>query len=177
MKQKVIAERYAAALFGLAHDLNKADEFGATLHSVCDLVNSNPELKRILQHPVIKKNDKRSTFTQLFEAKIPAEMLNFLYLLVDKKRENYLSEIAAEYQRLLNQLHKKVVTEVITAVPLIKKTEVLLKQELEDYLGQSVEMRCETDPSLLGGVRIKIGDRMIDGSLKTQLAGLAQSLV
>lgn len=177
MKQKVIAERYAEALFSLAHELNKADEFGGVLHAMDDLIQANPELKRILQHPVIKKEDKHQTFKQLFDGKVPAEMLNFLYLLVEKKRENYLSEITAEYQILLNQLHKKVVTEVITAVPLYEKTETVLKQKLEDYLGQSVEMRCETDPSLLGGVRIKIGDRMIDGSLKTQLAGLAQALV
>ncbi|PIQ23558.1 hypothetical protein COW36_13885 [bacterium (Candidatus Blackallbacteria) CG17_big_fil_post_rev_8_21_14_2_50_48_46] len=176
MKQKVISERYAEALFGLAHELKKEDEFGATLHEIVALIQENVDLSRILLHPVIKKADKHAVLKNLFAAKVPAEMLHFLFLLVDKKRENYLAEIADEYQRLLNQLHKKVVTEVITAVPLVDKTEKILKKELEAYLGQTVEMRCETDPSILGGVRIKIGDRMIDGSLKTQLAGLAQTL-
>jgi F-type H+-transporting ATPase subunit delta len=177
MKQKVIAERYAGALFGLATELKKEDEFGSILNDVLGLIDTYPDLARILNHPVIKKDSKRTTLESIFSGKVPEEILNFLFLLVDKKRENYLSEIAAEYQRLLNIMHKKVVTEVITAVPLYAKTESVLKQKLEDYLGQSVEMRCETDPTLLGGVRIKIGDRMIDGSLKTQLAGLAQSLV
>ena len=60
---------------------------------------------------------------------------------------------------------------------MFKKTEAILKQQLEDYLGQQVVMNCHTDPDLLGGVTIKIGDRMIDGSLKTQLNNLAQALV
>lgn len=177
MKQKVIAERYAEALFGLAQELKQEDAFGATLHEVAELLAQNAELAKILLHPVIKKDDKHEVLERLFSGKLPVEILNFLHLLVDKKRENYLSEIAAEYQRLLNQMHKKVVTEVITAVPLAGKTETVLKTQLEQYLGQSVEMHCETDPSILGGFRIKIGDRMIDGSLKTQLAGLAQALV
>jgi F-type H+-transporting ATPase subunit delta len=176
MKQKVIAERYAEALFDVARELRKEASFGLTLREISELVSQNPELEKFLQHPVIQAGDKHAVLKKLFR-EVPKEILHFLLLLVDKKRENYLSDISREYQRLVHEMQRKIVTEVVTAVPLTVKNKNLLKKELEAYLEQSVEMNCETDASILGGVRIKIGDRMIDGSLKTKLAGLAQSLI
>lgn len=179
MKHKVVAERYAEALFELAHEMDKVAEFGEALEGIAELLG-NPELpdfKRVLEHPVIKHQDKKDLLSQVFKDKVPDAMLNFLFLLVDKKRENYLLEINAEYQRLLNALNQTVIAEVVTAVPMYKKTQTILQQQLESYLNQKVVMNCDTNPDLLGGVTIKIGDRMIDGSLKTQLAEMAQTLV
>lgn len=177
MKHTIVAERYAEALFSLAQELKQEDAWGENLQALLELLAEHTELQKFLLHPVVHKKDKHEVLNQLFSGKLPTELLNFLHLLVDKKRENYFKEIALEYQRLLNQMHKKVVAEVVTAIPLASKTEAKLKTQLEQYLGQSVEMHCETEPSILGGFQVKIGDRMIDGSLKTQLAGLAQALV
>lgn len=177
MKNKIIAERYADALFDLARELRQEARFGGILDDIEAMAKENPDFTRILQHPVIKREDKKALLNELFGSSVPKELLNFLQLLVDKKRENYLKEIIGEYRRLLNAHNQTVTTSVVTASPMLKKTQDILKQNLEAYLGQQVVMNCDTDPALLGGVMIKIGDRLIDGSLRTRLSEMAQTLV
>ena len=177
MKNQVVAERYAQALFQLAKEQRQEAKFGGILDDILAMMKEHPDFEKLLHHPVVKKEDKKQMMTQLFAGKIPDQLLHFLCLLVDKHREDHLDVIAAEYTNLLNASNKTVITDVVTAVPMFKKTEAILKQQLEDYLGQQVVMNCHPDPDLLGGVTIKIGDRMIDGSLKTQLNNLAQALV
>lgn len=177
MKNQVVAERYAQALFQLAQDQRQEAKFGGILDDILTMMKEHPDFERLLNHPVVKQEDKKQMITQLFAGKIPDQLLHFLCLLVDKNREDHLDVIAVEYTNLLNASNKTVITDVVTAVPMFKKTEAILKQQLEEYLGQQVVMNCHTDPDLLGGVTIKIGDRMIDGSLKTQLNNLAQALV
>lgn len=177
MKQKVVAERYAEALFSLAREQRQEGKFGGILEDIVKISKEHPDFNRILSHPVISRDSKKEMLKKLFEGQIPQEMLSFLFLLVDKKRENYLAEIAEVYQALLNAYNQTVMAEITAAIPMLKKTQTLLKKELEDYLGQKVEIDYKTNPALLGGVTIKIGDRMIDGSLKTQLNQMAQTLV
>ena len=177
MKNKVIAERYAESLFEIAREQRLEAKFDGMLRDIIEMSKQHPQFKEILDHPVIRKQDKKQMLSQLFEGKIPKELFAFLSLLVDKKRENYLGEISAAYKRLLDAHNQVVLTEVYTAIPLEKDNQSFLKKTLESYLGQSVEMRCHTDPELLGGVTVKIGDRMIDGSLRTQLNQLTQTLV
>lgn len=177
MKNQVVAERYAQALFQLAQEQRQEAKFGGILEDILAMMTEYPDFERILHHPVVKEEDKKQMLTQLFSGKIPDQLLHFLCLLVDKQREDHLDVIAGEYAKLLNASNKTVITDVVTAVPMFKKTEAILKQQLEEYLGQQVVMNCHTDPELLGGVTIKIGDRMIDGSLKTQLNNLTQALV
>lgn len=177
MKQTVIAERYAEALFELAQELRQEARFGGILDDIEEMAKEHPDFSRIIQHPVIKREDKKAMLEALFASSIPKELLSFLQLLVDKKRENYLREIIAQYRHLLNAHNQTITTEVITAAPMLKKSQEILKQNLEAYLGQQVVMKCATDASLLGGVTIKIGDRLIDGSLRTRLSDMAQTLV
>lgn len=177
MKNKIVAERYAEALFELAAESRSEARFGDVLDDIAALSQDHPDFMKLLQHPVVKRDDKKALLKSLFDTRIPQEVLNFLYLLVDKKRENYLLEIIGEFRRLLNAHNKTVQTEVTTASPMSPKTQSILQKQLEGYLGQQVVMHCDTDPSLLGGVTIKIGDRLIDGSLRRRLNEMAQSLV
>lgn len=177
MKNKVIADRYAEALFDLAREQRLEAKFDGVLRDIVEMSEKHPLFKEILQHPVVRKEDKKQMLTQLFEGKIPKEIFAFLCLLVDKKRESCLSDISVAYKRLLDAHNQVILTEVHTAIALDKSHQAFLRKTLETYLGQSVEMRCHTDPDLLGGVTVKIGDRMIDGSLRTQLNQLTQTLV
>ncbi|HEY9839942.1 MAG TPA: ATP synthase F1 subunit delta [Candidatus Obscuribacterales bacterium] len=177
MKLTAVSERYAEALFSMAQEQRQEARFGGILDDIEALAQDHPDFLRMLQHPVIKRQDKKQLLEELFASSIPKELLNFLKLLVDKKRENYLREIIASYKGLLDAHNQTVLTEVITATPMQKKTQEILKQNLESYLGQQVVMQCDTNPELLGGVMIKIGDRLIDGSLRTRLNEMAQVLV
>lgn len=177
MKQKVIAERYAEALFELAQEKRQESKFLGVLKDVVKISEDHADYNRIMNHPAISRDNKKELLKQLFEAQVPKEMLSFLFLLVDKKREDHLSEIAAEFQRLLNAYNQTVIAEITSAIAPYKKTQSILEDELEAYLGRKVEVTYKTDPALLGGITIKIGDRMIDGSLRTQLNQMAQALV
>ncbi|MGV3524479.1 MAG: ATP synthase F1 subunit delta [Candidatus Sericytochromatia bacterium] len=177
MKQTAIAERYTEALFDIAREQRLETRFGGILDDIAALMHNHPDFTRLLHSPVVKAEDKKAMLKQLFEGQIPTELLHFLFLLVDRKRESCLHEIILEYRRLLNLHNQTLITEVTTAVPMMKKTQLLLQKQLEDYLGKKVEMTCETDAALLGGVTVRIGDRMIDGSLRTQLRELTQTLV
>ena len=177
MKSLAVSERYAEALFELARDGNKVAQFGNRLNEVLDVLNKYPELSQIIYHPVVTKEDKKQVLHQIFEKELPTPLMNFLFLLVDKKREKLLPDIISQYSRLRNELNKTVVAQVVTAIPLYTDSKNLLQKELEDYLDQQVIMECYVDKAILGGVRIKIEDRLIDASLKSQLQALAQTLV
>lgn len=177
MKQTAIAERYAEALFELAQEEDAVDRFADVLKDILETIGQYPDLGNILYHPVIKKEDKKEVLQRIFELQIPASVLQFLYLLVDKKREKILPDIATEYEHRRNALHQTVMAEVVTAIPMYKKTSTLLQKELETYLGQQVVMDCQVDESILGGIMVKIEDRLIDASVRTQLRELAQTLI
>ena len=177
MNNNAIAERYAAALFNLASEQRQEARFGSVLDDIEQIAKEHPNFLRIMKHPVVRREDKKDMLKQLFSGKVPDEVLHFLYLLVDKKRENILQDIIPVYRELLNAHNKTVITDVTTAIPMFKKTQAILQKQLEEYLGQQVVMNCNTDPDMLGGVMIKVGDRLIDGSLKTQLSEMAQNLV
>lgn len=177
MKQKVVAERYAEALFEVASEQRQESKYSGILKDIVKMFQEHPDFERLLLHPVVSSEDKKQMLRDIFTGKVPDEMLAFLCLLVDKQRENYLPEIADEFERLLRALNQTVVTEVTTAFKLEDTTKEVLSKELSDYLNQKVEIQYSTDPELLGGVTIKIGDRMIDGSLRTQLGQMAQALV
>lgn len=177
MNQTIIADRYAEALFALAQEDDQVDAYGEALADFDDLLTQTPELKQLLFHPVVKMADKKQVLAKLLTGKIPTPVMNFFYLLVDKKRETFVPQINAAYKELLNTLHKTVVAEVVTSINLRKDTEKILKKQLENYLEQQVIMECRVDPTILGGVTVKVGDRLIDASLNTQLRELAQTLM
>lgn len=178
MKQTIVAERYAEALFEIAQESKKVDEFAEILEDLFDLLDNNEDLANHMFHPVIKAEDKKEVLTKLLKERVPAEILNFLYLVIDKKRIIILDEIIDEFINLRNALNETVVAEVVTAEEMYKTTKTELQAQLASYLGQQeVLMECEVDPDILGGVMVKVGDRLIDASLKTQLKDLAQTLM
>lgn len=176
MKNTVVSERYAEALFAIAKEENKVDKLKEDLILTVGTLKDYPEFRKLFYHPVINLDDKKEMFQNLFADKVENVLINFVKLLIDKKRENLLEEICALFIKMVNNLQSKVVAEVYTAVELAEDDLNMLKEQLEKYLSKKVEIEKHTDKSVLGGVLVKIGDRIIDGTLKTRFENMSRTL-
>lgn len=176
MRNTAVSERYAQALFELATEKNTIESIKEELISVSGAIKEYPEFENLLFHPVINPFDKKVMLEGVFKSKISDVSLNFLKFLVDKKREALIQEISDLYTLMVNNLQRKVVAEVYTAVEIGSAELDLLKQKLESYLDKKVDLENHVDQDVVGGVLVKIGDRVIDGTLKTRFENMARSL-
>jgi F-type H+-transporting ATPase subunit delta len=165
-----IAKRYARAFFEIAGEQERYEEYGRELERFAAVLKENSSLSEFLSNPVFDQPDKKAVVDSIL-AKIDISPLaaNFLRLLVDKRRIGILSEIEACYRELMDHALKKVRVTVQTAFPLNASLSGQLQTGLEGLTGKRVEMTVLEDPSLLGGIIVRVGDMLYDGSIKAQL--------
>lgn len=171
---ELISKRYALALFEAGLDLGKINEFDKELDFVKVVFEEEKKLLQILGHPKINKNEKKGLIDELFKNRLSLEMVNFLYILIDKRRESYILDIVDQYKGLFNE-HENIVKVVAkTAVPMEEKSKAKLAQVLSNKLNKKIHLTNEVDSSILGGVLLKIENKIIDGTLKGQLESLGR---
>ncbi|SJZ48062.1 F0F1 ATP synthase subunit delta [Selenihalanaerobacter shriftii] len=171
-----IAKRYSQALFELAVEKSKVKELQDDLIEVLDTIEEHEELNEVIYHPRISREDKKSLLDELFGSKISQTLLNFLKLLIDKRREKTLEAILDQYIELANQENKILEIEVETAVELSDDNSVKLKEKLEELTNTEVILDIKINPELIGGLVLKIGDKVIDGSLHKYLQVMKDNL-
>jgi len=165
-----IAFKYAKGLFTVAKELNKTKEFGEELNQIKDLLTSMPEVLSALQNPIYPPDLKMEIIDEVLKSiKVDPEIERFLKLLVERRRIQYIKEIVTMYQELLDEELNIARGEVITAYPLSSEEKKELEEVLKEYLKKEVILESKVDEEIIGGIKIKIGDLIFDGSLKTQL--------
>lgn len=165
-----IAKRYARAFFDIAAEENRYEEYYGDLLKFSSIVEESGDLKDFLDNPIFDNDDKKAVVkTVLDKISLSGIAANFLNLLADKQRINALPEIVQCYREMMDEALKKVRVQVKTAFPLSVELSDGLAKSLENLTGKQVEMTIEEDPSLLGGVVVKVGDTLYDGSIKSQL--------
>lgn len=172
-----VGRRYAQALFEVASEKNNLDAIEEDLKGILSVIEKEKELQRVLYHPQVTAEKKKELINKIFEAKISKEVQNFLNLIIDKHRETYLSEIVAEFTKMANVARNIVDGEVVSAIKLDESYKEELVKVLNRLAGKDVKPKYKVDPSLLGGMVIRIGDKVIDGSVKNKLKTLRQHLV
>lgn len=175
---KLVGATYGEALFSLAVEENKVDLFWEEIEGIKEVLAANPELGRLLNHPKILKENKIEVLTDIFKGRISEEMLGFLTLLVTKDRYSNLNGIF-EYFITEMKVYKKIgVAHVTTAITLdeAKKKEIEVRL-LATTSFQTMEMHFSVDQALIGGMVIRIGDRVIDSSVSTKLYELQKQLL
>ncbi len=177
MKQTILARRYAKALFAVGKEEGKFDDYNKVVQGVSALYASTPELVDALTNPLYPL-DVREKVMEGMVASMGVEkvMANFLNLLVAKKRAEILPEIAEEFQAMVDEEKNISHGSVISAVKLSAKLQAKVQATLEKLTGKKVELTTSVDPSIIGGVITKVGDLELDGSIKTQLASLKDSI-
>lgn len=172
-----VARRYAQALYDIAQDNGTLDILEEELKAVNTLIEEEQGIKRILNHPQVTVASKKEVITQLFAGKVTETTLNFLYLIIDRHREAYLPGINVEYTRLANEARNRVDAIVTSAKDLTEDQKQQLAKVLSRLAGKDVSPEFAVDASLMGGLVVRIGDKVIDGSVKYRLETLKQRLM
>jgi len=175
MKNTVVAKRYAGALFEVANAKGAVDQAEQELVVIVSALQENPKMMDILNAPSIGTDVKQQQVTTLFEGRLSDIVLNFVRLLVDRRRQGALAAIAQEFTRLADAARGRVKATVESAVPLSDEELQVLKQQLGKN-GQQVDVTTQVNPSLIGGARVRVGDRVLDYSVAGQLDRFRQTL-
>ena len=171
-----LASKYAAAIFEIAKEENKLDGYDKDLGRVRADVFDIPEAVKFFQNPLIPQQAKKDLLKRAFDKEISETVMNFLMLLVDKKRIGVFNEIYDIFTSLKNKEQGILIADVTSAFPLSKKQQDALVRKLGNLTGRKVKVRTHKDESILGGLIVKIGDKRIDGSAAGRLRSLRNSL-
>ncbi len=167
---------YASAIFELAKEKNSLDEFNEEINGVYEVFNDEEKFMEVLSTPVINSDEKKEILEKVFADKISRDMLNFLKLLVDKNRIHNLHGICESFFEMYRKEVGIVLAEVYTVEEFSDELEKNLAEKLSELTGKKVEIKQIVDDALLGGVKIKIGSKIIDNSVLHQLNKLGESL-
>jgi F-type H+-transporting ATPase subunit delta len=171
-----VAKRYARALFEVAKERGMIDRIEAELNDIVGAIKGNADLSKILLHPHISADAKKELAKELFHAHIAAETKNFLDIVIENGRESDLTGIAAAYVKLANEERGIADAIVTTAKPLSEAEQAELAEKFGKLINKQLRIQTVIDPSILGGVVVKIGDRLYDGSIKSKLEHFAHQL-
>jgi ATP synthase F1 delta subunit len=173
---QTLARRYAIAISSLAAESDAADRVGADLAAVAELFGSNDKLHDFFVSPVISRPDKERALRSALDGKVHAIALHAVLLLVRKRREALLDAIVTEYRALQRAARNTQTLTLTSARPLDRAEYAKLIERLERLYHKSFEVTEVVNPSLIGGVRIVVGDRRIDATISGRLDSLAREL-
>ena len=167
-----VAERYAEAFFSVAGEHEKVDIWKEQLSNIVTTVSRVPFLDKIMKYPFALKSEKRDIFTKVFSSQVDQQVLNFIYLIIDHDRGAYLKLIYEKYAECIRKSRNRLLAEITSAKELSMQEEARLISAISKREGRTIEASFKVDPSLIGGVIVKI-----EGSLKKSLRDLADSFV
>ena len=176
MRPLVIAERYSRSAYQLAEEKNITGSFFQELQAVQNAMTIRPELMSLLKSPLITHDEKRSLIEGILGPKSSSLAREFLNLLVKKNRIDLFPDIVGELKRLTNEREKIQEVTAISARELHPSILQLLQKTLEKVTSRKIILRTEEDPSLLGGIQIQLGNRLLDGTLRSKLNALESQL-
>ena len=178
MKGGAAARRYAKALMALARRDGIIAAIGAQLQQHQALLRANAQLQRILENPSVDIQAKRRLLTTLLERTQPAPLLrNFLLLLVEKDRLRQLDAIWTHYERMANEELHRIVAQVSTAFELDAQQCQAVAHKIAAATQKEVVLEAAVDPTILGGLVVRVNNVIVDGSVRGQLARMHKALI
>lgn len=177
MRPVTIARNYAEALFSLAEKGGKTVEFGGLLDAVAGGIAAAPSVHAVLMSPKVTKAQKSALMAEALKGAAPREFVAFLQSVIRRGRQGLFDLMATEYQALLDLKLNRLRASVTTARPIDDALRQRIASRLTEVMGQQVLPNFTTDPSLLGGVVVRVGDRVFDGSVKRRMAALRRALL
>lgn len=169
-----ITTPYAEALLEISQNANLLQETNKNLSSISVILSQSKDLRLLLLNPLINISVKKQILKTLFMDKVNKFVLNFLFVLVDKRRIVFLSEIIEKYLELVYKLESITVAELSSAVDLSENQQKDLIEKIKLITcSTNVKLITNTDPALIGGFRVKIGSKVIDTSLAGKLKSMS----
>ena len=176
MADEKLAHRYATAVFSLAAERNQVERVGDDLAAIARVLEEQRSFAEFFAAPVVARDAKERALTAAFSGRVSEIALHTLLLLVRKRRERLLDALLREYRKLQLAARGEEPLTVTSARALSSAELSALVERLERLYGKKFEVTTVVDPSLIGGVRILMGDRRIDGSVAGRLDALSRTL-
>jgi F-type H+-transporting ATPase subunit delta len=168
-----VAGRYASALFELANEQNRLEEVDRDLGKFQSLLDQSSDLNRLVRSPTFAAEEQQRALGAVMDwAAVGATTGNFLKVVARNRRLFAAEDMIKTFRGLLARHRGEVAAEVQSAVALSDQQLAALKAKLKSSFGKDVRLDAKVDPSLLGGLIVKIGSRMFDSSLRTKLGNL-----
>ncbi len=170
-----LAAIYAQALLGATEQRRVSESVVAELHSLIeDVLARFPDLELALSSPRISPAEKAGLLDRVFEGRMSRELLDFLKVLGRRGRLDCLRPIRRAARSELNRLRHRVDVQITTAAPLSGELQQRIRQRLETLLHREVDLQCRENPGVLGGLVVRVGDTVYDGSVLNQLSRMKQ---
>lgn len=177
MKNLAIARRYAKALLLIGKGDGQADAYMGELDGFAQLLEKEKSFGQVLSNPLYTIADRKKVLQSVIgKLKLSKVMQSFLYLLFDKGRIGFLSDINQFYQKLADDLKGIAKASLTSATKLSDETIEKIRKTLSKRTGKEIILEVEQDPGLIGGIVTRIGDLVLDGSIKAQLLNMRESL-
>jgi len=176
MDSLTVDTTYGQALYDAAKSLGKIDEIAAELKAVSEVLDQNPLLKRLFLVPTLSAMEKKDSARKIFEGRISQELLNFICILIDKRRIGSWDGIGRQYEKLVWERDGVTKGTLYTALPISEDRLKALEEKTGAMLGKKVRLDSRVDTSIIGGAKIYVDGKLIDASLKTRLENMKQRI-
>jgi F-type H+-transporting ATPase subunit delta len=177
VKRSAISRRYAKALLLIGKEDGQTETYRTQLGGIAALMEKEDALRQAVCNPLYDAASRKRVLTAVIEQlKLSPVVSSFLQLLLDKGRIGFLTDIGDQYQKYADELAGVARASVVSASPLSQDIVDNIKNALSKKTGKDVLLKMEEDPGLIGGIVTKIGDLVFDGSIKTQLLNMRESL-
>ena len=160
-----VIKEYAEALFLIAAEQNKEEEFLQKLNEFSEICEETPEFIMFLTSPNISVKERTEFISEVFEKDFPEVIVSLLQMLTERGYIKHYLMCINEYKKLFDDKNSVSVADVISAVPLSKEQKQILAEKLQKRCGHEVQLNCTEDESILGGVIVHLDEMVIDGSL------------
>jgi F-type H+-transporting ATPase subunit delta len=179
MRDATIARNYAEVLLALARKSNNdLDGWGRMIADIADAMRTDVRFRRFLESPRVSEDEKNAVLARaLGGSATPRTFLRFLQTLVNNRRQMLVPDIAVEYGKLVDELEGRLHADVTVARPSTPAEESEIAAQLSRALGKRVVPHIRVNPEILGGVVVRVGDTVMDGSVRRRLATLRNRLV
>jgi len=174
--QTKVAKRYAKALLEVAAERDALVRILDDIRTVQSVIGDNPELLKFLNHPKLDEDAKLDMIRRVFEAGIGQEVYNTLVLLVKRGRAEYIPLVADEFKKIANKAMGIETALVYTPRPLTEQESAKVAEQFARLTGKTVEVESVLDDSLIGGIKVRIGDRIYDGSISGKLNRMLKTI-
>jgi F-type H+-transporting ATPase subunit delta len=177
MRDQTIARNYAETLLALARKANDLAGYGAMIGDVAEALRRDDRLRRFLESPRISAAQKNEVLAHAFQDRMPRLFVRFLQALVSNRRQLLIPEIAIEYQTLVDEVEGRLHADVTVAHAMDDEERSTIARQLTRTFGRQVVPHVRVNPAILGGVVIRVGDTVMDGSVRRRLAVLRNTML
>jgi F-type H+-transporting ATPase subunit delta len=177
MIANTISRRYAEAIFKASISYNCLEKVYSDLNELSERMEKDKEFRYFMLTPRIKKSRKRELITELFKDKFSEVTIHFLFLLLEKRRQEHLKRINEYFKVLYDRYHKKIEITAVSYVELTEEEKKSLKKILERITGKLVSIINKIDSSILGGLVVKIENKVYDNSIKRHLENVRSEMI